>query len=45
MSPHRAAAAADPPRLVLGFGNLSGTAIRDGLLRVADLLQSRPTAG
>jgi len=45
MSPHRATATADPPRLVLGFGNLTATAIRDGLLRVADLLQPRPTAG
>jgi GntR family transcriptional regulator/MocR family aminotransferase len=38
MSPHRATGAADPPRLVLGFGNLTGTAIRDGVIRAAGLL-------
>jgi GntR family transcriptional regulator/MocR family aminotransferase len=38
MSPHRSSGAADPAQLVLGFGNLTGTAIRDGLVRVADLL-------
>jgi GntR family transcriptional regulator/MocR family aminotransferase len=42
MSPHRATGATDPPQLVLGFGNLSETAIRDGLLRAADVLQPRP---
>jgi GntR family transcriptional regulator/MocR family aminotransferase len=44
MSPHRSTGAADPAQLVLGFGNLTETAIRDGLLRVADLLQPRPSA-
>ena len=44
MSPQRSTGAADPPQLVLGFGNLSEAAIRDGLLRVADLLQPRPKA-
>ena len=44
MSPQRSTGAADPPQLVLGFGNLSEAAIRDGLLRVADLLQpGRPS--
>jgi GntR family transcriptional regulator / MocR family aminotransferase len=42
MSPQRSTGAADPPQLVLGFGNLTETAIRSGLLRVADLLQHRP---
>ena len=42
MSPHRSTGAADPAQLVLGFGNLSETAIRSGLVRVAGLL--RPTA-
>ena len=39
MSPHRADGSADPAQLVLGFGNLTGTAIREGLVRVADLLR------
>ena len=45
MSPQRSTGATDPPQLVLGFGNLTETAIRDGLLRVADLLQARTAVG
>jgi GntR family transcriptional regulator / MocR family aminotransferase len=39
MSPHRSTKAEDPPQLVLGFGNLSERAIRDGVAAVADLFQ------
>jgi GntR family transcriptional regulator/MocR family aminotransferase len=38
MSPNRSTRAVDPPQLILGFGNLSEHAIRDGITRVADLL-------
>jgi GntR family transcriptional regulator/MocR family aminotransferase len=38
MSTYRASGAAEPPRLVLGFGDLTETAIRDGIAEVADLL-------
>jgi GntR family transcriptional regulator/MocR family aminotransferase len=38
MSANRSTRAADPPQLVLGFGNLSENAIREGILRIADLL-------
>jgi GntR family transcriptional regulator / MocR family aminotransferase len=39
MSANRSTKTADPPQLVLGFGNLSERAIREGITRVADLLQ------
>jgi GntR family transcriptional regulator/MocR family aminotransferase len=45
MSRQRSTGAAEPAQLVLGFGNLSETAIRTGLRRVADLLQPRSPAG
>jgi hypothetical protein len=48
MSANHSTAAPDPAQLVLGFGNLSETAIRDGLLRVADLVHGtarRPGPG
>jgi GntR family transcriptional regulator/MocR family aminotransferase len=38
MSAQRSTGAADPQQLVLGFGNLTETAIRTGLHRVTDLL-------
>ncbi|SPT49371.1 PLP-dependent aminotransferase family protein [Actinomadura madurae] len=38
MSTFRTSGAADPPQLVLGFGDLTETAIRDGIRAVADLL-------
>ncbi|QXJ20986.1 PLP-dependent aminotransferase family protein [Actinomadura graeca] len=38
MSTYRASGAAEPPALVLGFGDLTATAIRDGVAEVADLL-------
>jgi GntR family transcriptional regulator/MocR family aminotransferase len=38
MSRYRAAGAADPPELVLGFGNLGVSAIRRGVAAIADLL-------
>ncbi|MES9601522.1 MULTISPECIES: MocR-like pyridoxine biosynthesis transcription factor PdxR [Actinomadura] len=40
MSTYRASGAADPPRLVLGFGDLAESAIRDGIREVADILRS-----
>jgi GntR family transcriptional regulator/MocR family aminotransferase len=40
LSHNRSDNAADPPRLVLGFGNLSERAIRDGILRVGHLLEA-----
>ena len=40
MSPSRSTGAVDPPQLILGFGNLSERAIRDGVTRVADLLRA-----
>jgi GntR family transcriptional regulator/MocR family aminotransferase len=40
MSRYRANGAIDPPRLVLGFGNLGVSAIRRGLAGIADLLVS-----
>jgi GntR family transcriptional regulator/MocR family aminotransferase len=40
MSANRSTRAVDPPQLVLGFGNLSESAIREGVGRVADLLQA-----
>jgi GntR family transcriptional regulator/MocR family aminotransferase len=39
MGPQRAAPAAAPPQLVLGFGNVSDRAIESGLGAVADLLR------
>jgi GntR family transcriptional regulator/MocR family aminotransferase len=41
MSAQRSTRATTPPQLVLGFGNLSERAIRDGIAAVADLLDSR----
>jgi GntR family transcriptional regulator/MocR family aminotransferase len=38
MSPNRSTRAADPPQLVLGFGNVPERAIRDGIARVGDIL-------
>ncbi len=38
MSANRADNSTDPPQLVLGFGNLSESSIRDGIAAVADLL-------
>lgn len=38
MSTFRTSGAADPPQLVLGFGDLTETAIRDGIRAVAGLL-------
>ncbi|MGP4024299.1 MocR-like pyridoxine biosynthesis transcription factor PdxR [Actinomadura sp. 3N407] len=38
MSTYRASGAAGPPQLVLGFGDLGETAVRDGIAAVADLL-------
>jgi len=43
MARHRAARAAAPPQLVLGFGNVSERAVEPGIAAVADLL--RATAG
>ena len=40
MSRNRSDNAADPPQLILGFGNLSERAVRDGILRVGDLLEA-----
>jgi GntR family transcriptional regulator/MocR family aminotransferase len=39
MSANRSTRSATPPQLVLGFGNLTERAIRDGLARVGDLLR------
>ena len=39
MRPQRAAAAAAPPQLVLGFGNVSERAVEAGIAAVADLLR------
>jgi GntR family transcriptional regulator/MocR family aminotransferase len=39
MSANRSTGTTNPPQLVLGFGNLSEHAIREGIGRVADLLQ------
>jgi GntR family transcriptional regulator/MocR family aminotransferase len=41
MSAHRFDHAPDPPQLVLGFGNTSQQAIRDGLALLADILKPR----
>jgi GntR family transcriptional regulator/MocR family aminotransferase len=38
MSPNRSTRAVDPPQLVLGFGNLSERAIREGIARIGDVL-------
>ena len=38
MSRYRADGATDPPQLVLGFGNLTASAIRRGVATIADLL-------
>ncbi|WP_433463208.1 PLP-dependent aminotransferase family protein [Spirillospora sp. CA-128828] len=38
MSTYRASGAAEPPQLVLGFGDLGETAVRDGIREVAGLL-------
>jgi GntR family transcriptional regulator/MocR family aminotransferase len=40
MSSSRSTRAVDPPQLILGFGNLSERAIRDGITRVADLFRA-----
>ncbi|WP_141582802.1 PLP-dependent aminotransferase family protein [Actinomadura sp. WMMA1423] len=40
MSTYRASGAAEPPCLVLGFGDLTETAVRDGIRDVGDLLES-----
>jgi GntR family transcriptional regulator/MocR family aminotransferase len=40
MSGQRSTGNPDPPQLVLGFGNLSETAIATGLHRITDLLQA-----
>jgi GntR family transcriptional regulator/MocR family aminotransferase len=40
MSANRSTGAVDPPQLVLGFGNLSSNAIREGVLRIGDLLDA-----
>ena len=40
MSANRSTRAVDPPQLVLGFGNLSPNAIREGVLRIGDLLDA-----
>jgi GntR family transcriptional regulator / MocR family aminotransferase len=39
MAPHRAVAAAAPPQLVIGFGNLGERAIESGIVAVADLFR------
>ena len=39
MGPQRAVAAAAPPQLVLGFGNVSERAVESGIAAVADLLR------
>jgi GntR family transcriptional regulator/MocR family aminotransferase len=39
MGPQRAATAAAPPQLVLGFGNVSERAVESGIAAVADLLR------
>ncbi len=39
MGPQRAAAAAGPPQLVFGFGNVSERAVESGIAAVADLLR------
>ncbi|MFD0687670.1 MocR-like pyridoxine biosynthesis transcription factor PdxR [Actinomadura fibrosa] len=39
MSTYRASGAADPPRLVLGFGDVTEAAVRAGIAGVADLLR------
>jgi GntR family transcriptional regulator/MocR family aminotransferase len=41
MSAQRSTHATTPPKLVLGFGNLSERAIRDGIATVADVLNRR----
>jgi GntR family transcriptional regulator/MocR family aminotransferase len=38
MSANRSSHAVDPPQLVLGFGNVSERAIRDGIARIGDQL-------
>jgi GntR family transcriptional regulator/MocR family aminotransferase len=38
MSTNRSTKAADPPQLILGFGNLPERAIRDGIARIGDIL-------
>jgi GntR family transcriptional regulator/MocR family aminotransferase len=44
LSQYRSTGAAQPPQLVLGFGNLSERAIHTGIATVADLLIGRPKA-
>jgi GntR family transcriptional regulator/MocR family aminotransferase len=39
MSEYRAGGQATPPRLVLGFGNVSDDAVERGIARIADLLR------
>jgi GntR family transcriptional regulator/MocR family aminotransferase len=41
MGPNRSTGATIPPQLVLGFGNLTERAIRNGIATVGDLLQGR----
>jgi GntR family transcriptional regulator/MocR family aminotransferase len=41
LSPNRSTKAVDPPRLVLGFGNLSERAIGEGIARIGHLLAGR----
>jgi GntR family transcriptional regulator/MocR family aminotransferase len=43
MSTYRASRSTTPPQLVLGFGNLSERAIRQGIAAVGDLLQAPTT--
>ncbi|NUT32278.1 MAG: PLP-dependent aminotransferase family protein [Hamadaea sp.] len=38
MSGYRSTKAAVPPQLILGFGNVSGDAVRDGIAAIGDLL-------
>jgi GntR family transcriptional regulator/MocR family aminotransferase len=39
MGPERAAPAAGPPQLVIGFGNVTERAVQAGIAAVADLLR------
>ena len=41
MSGYRSTGVTDPPELVLGFGNLSETAIERGIAAIGDLLQAK----
>ncbi|MGW4563006.1 MocR-like pyridoxine biosynthesis transcription factor PdxR [Streptomyces sp. NPDC004561] len=44
MSSHRTSGAADPPQLVLGFGDLPERSITEGIRTVGDLLEGRTPA-